>query len=156
MVERDTTKESVFGRMSTNLLVSLRTASLVSDYFQEKRISLSSIVVGLVLNENCLARRTLDSMGISPSDVMEVLYSKKNIEVVGDTSVPRKLLFSKEAADAIQRGFALAQRMAHVYFGTEHLMVAVLESKSRKIQKLKTIGLTSESFRNSLGKKATY
>ena len=156
MIEHTTTKESVFGRMSTNLLVSLRTASLVSDYFQEKRISLPSIVVGLVLNENCLARRTLDSMGISPSDVMEVLYSKKNIEVVGDTSIPRKLSFSKDSADAIQRGFALAQKMSHVYFGTEHLMVAVLESNSRKIKKLETIGLTVDSFKNALGKTATY
>ncbi len=156
MLKRSTAKESVFRRMSENLSISLRTSALVSEYLQEKKISPVSMLIGIILNENALARKTLDSMGISSSSVIEMLSSKKSMEIVGDTSFPRELAFSKESTNILQKGFALAQKMAHVYFGTEHLMVAILESGSRKIQKLSMLGLTAESYRGALNKTATY
>ena len=84
-----------------------------------------------------------------------MLTNKKNIEVVGKVA-SKELNLSKESADALQKGLSLAQKMSHVYFGTEHLFVAILESKSRKIQKLSQIGLTAKKFKNELNKIATY
>ncbi|MGI5898161.1 MAG: ATP-dependent Clp protease ATP-binding subunit [Candidatus Dojkabacteria bacterium] len=156
MLKRTKKEKSVFDRMSENLSVSLRTASLVSEFLQEKKISPSSMLIGIVLNDNALGKKALDSMGITPSSVVEILTSKKNIEIVGDTSSPKELKFSKESTDILQKGFAIAQKMSHVYFGTEHLMVAILESGSRKIKKLASLGLTAEEYRKALNKVAIY
>ncbi len=157
MLQRNfTRKNSPFGRMSSNLFVSLRMASLVSEHLLEKKISLISIFVGILLNEESLARKTIEDMGIASNDIIKILTGKKMIEVVGDTSIPKDLELSKDSIDILQKGLSFAHRMAHVYFGTEHVMMALLESNSKKIQKLSTIGLTSESFKQGLGKFATY
>lgn len=148
-------KQPAFSRMSNNLFVALTTASLVSEYLGEDRISLSSMLIGIVLNEESLARKAIVSMGVSVSDIITILTNKKSIEVVGKVS-SNELNLSKESIEALQKGLTLAQRMSHVYFGTEHLLVAILESKSTKIKKLEKIGLTAERFRNELNKVATY
>ena len=109
----------------------------------------------ILLNEESLARKAVTSMGVSVSDIIAILTNRKNIEVVGKVA-SKELNLSKESADALQKGLGLAQKMSHVYFGTEHLFVAILESKSRKIQKLSQIGLTAEKFKNELNKIATY
>ncbi len=153
--KRISRKQPAFNRMSNNLFVALTTASLVSEYLGEENISLSSMLIGILLNEESLARKAVTSMGISVSDIITLLTNKKNIEVVGKVT-SKELNLSKESADALQKGLSLAQRMSHVYFGTEHLLVAILESKSKKIQKLGQIGLTAEKFRNELNKIATY
>lgn len=153
--KRMSRKQPAFNRMSNNLFIALATASLISENLGEKNVSLSSMLIGILLNEESLARKAVTSMGVSVSDIIAILTNRKNIEVVGKVA-SKELNLSKESADALQKGLGLAQKMSHVYFGTEHLFVAILESKSRKIQKLSQIGLTAEKFKNELNKIATY
>ena len=149
-------KQSIFGRLSENANVALRSASLVSEKLKERKISVVSIFVGILLNEECIATKVIEDMGLDRGEILKSFFEGKIFEITGDTSVKRELSFSVEAQEIFREAFNYAQRMAHVYVGTEHLMLAILRSKNQKLDKLKEINLTYDSFRKGLSRVAMY
>lgn len=149
-------KQSIFGRLSENANVALRSASLVSEKLKERKISVVSIFVGILLNEECIATKVIEDMGLDRGEILKFFFEGKIFEITGDTSVKRELSFSVEAQEIFREAFNYAQRMAHVYVGTEHLMLAILRSKNQKLDKLKEINLTYDSFRKGLSRVAMY
>ena len=149
-------KQSIFSRLSENANVALRSASLVSEKLKERKISVVSIFVGILLNEECIATKVIEDMGLDRGEILKSFFEGKIFEITGDTSVKRELSFSVEAQEIFREAFNYAQRMAHVYVGTEHLMLAILRSKNQKLDKLKEINLTYDSFRKGLSRVAMY
>ena len=149
-------KQSIFSRLSENANVALRNASLVSDRLKERKISVVSIFVGILLNEDCIATKVIESMGLDRGEILKSFFEGKVFEITGDTSVKRELSFSVEAQEVFREAFNHAQRMSHVYVGTEHLMLAILRSKNLKLDRLKKINLTYATFRRGLSKVAMY
>ena len=98
--KRISREQPAFNRMSNNLFIALATASLISENLGEKNVSLSSMLIGILLNEESLARKAVTSMGISVSDIITMLTNKKNIEVVGKVA-SKELNLSKESADNV-------------------------------------------------------
>ncbi|MGI6475888.1 MAG: ATP-dependent Clp protease ATP-binding subunit [Candidatus Dojkabacteria bacterium] len=149
-------KQSIFNRLSENANVALRNASLVSDRLKERKISVVSIFVGILLNEDCIATKVIESMGLDRGEILKSFFEGKVFEITGDTSVKRELSFSVEAQEVFREAFNHAQRMSHVYVGTEHLMLAILRSKNLKLDRLNEINLTYATFRRDLSKVAMY
>ncbi len=149
-------KQSIFNRLSENANVALRNASLVSDRLKERKISVVSIFVGILLNEDCIATKVIESMGLDRGEILKSFFEGKVFEITGDTSVKRELSFSVEAQEVFREAFNHAQRMSHVYVGTEHLMLAILRSKNLKLDRLNEINLTYATFRRGLSKVAMY
>ncbi len=148
--------QSIFNRLSRNANISLRSASLVSEHFKEKKISVTSMFVGILLNEECIATRVVEEMGLHRSEILKDLFDGKVVEVTGNTSSIKELSFSTKAQEVFRKAFDHAQKMSHVYVGTEHLMLAILQSKESKLSKLEKLGLTYRAFRKSLGALAMY
>jgi len=148
--------QSIFSRLSKNASIALRSASLVSEHFKEKNISVMSIFVGILLNEDNLATKVIEEMDLDRSEILKDLFDGKILEITGDTSGAKLLSFSPEAQEVFRKAFDYAQRMSHVYVGTEHLMLAVLASKDEKIAELKRRGLSYRTFRKSLSMVAMY
>lgn len=148
--------QSIFSRLSKNASIALRSASLVSEHFKEKNISVMSIFVGILLNEDNLATKVIEDMDLDRSEILKDLFDGKVLEITGDTSGVKQLSFSPEAQEVFRKAFDYAQRMSHVYVGTEHLMLAVLASKDEKISELRKKGLSYRSFRKSLSMVAMY
>jgi ATP-dependent Clp protease ATP-binding subunit ClpC len=148
--------QSIFSRLSKNASIALRSASLVSEHFKEKNISVMSIFVGILLNEDNLATKVVEDMDLDRSEILKDLFDGKVLEITGDTSGAKLLSFSPEAQEVFRKAFDYAQRMSHVYVGTEHLMLAVLASKDEKIAELKKRGLSYRTFRKSLSMVAMY
>lgn len=149
-------QQSILGRLSKNASIALRGASLVSDHFKENKISVSSIFVGILLNEECIATRVVEEMGLDRGEILKDLFNGKIIEVTGNTSTVKELSFTNEAQEVFRKAFDHAQKMAHVYVGTEHLMLAILQSREPKLSKLQKLGLTYAKFRKTLSKVAMY
>ncbi|MHC1716644.1 MAG: ATP-dependent Clp protease ATP-binding subunit [Candidatus Dojkabacteria bacterium] len=145
-----------FSFLSKNATTSLRNASFVSEYFKEKDISVVSLLIGIVLNEECLATRSLVEMGVDRGEILKILFNGKIVEIVGDTNAPRDISLSEEVKEVLRKSFDFSQKMSHVYVGTEHLLVSILLVENPKIKKLKKLGLTYESFRKVLSRYATY
>ena len=148
--------QSIFSRLSKNASIALRSASLVSEHFKEKNISVMSIFAGILLNEDNLATKVIEEMDLDRSEILKDLFDGKVLEITGDTSGAKLLSFSPEAQEVFRKAFDYAQRMSHVYVGTEHLMLAVLSSKGEKIAELRKKGLSYRTFRKSLSMVAMY
>ncbi len=145
-----------FSFFSKNAITSLRNASFVSEHFKERNISIISLLIGIILNEECLATRAIVEMGIDRGELLKTLFNGKIVEVVGDTNNPRSFSLSKEVKETLKNAFDSSQKWSHVYVGTEHILMAILGSDSKKLSKLKKIGLTYDSFRKTLSSFATY
>ena len=150
------TINSTFSLLSQNATTSFRNASFVSEYFKEQSVSVVSLLIGIILTEEALATRIVVEMGVDRGELLKLLFDGKIVEVVGDTKSPRELVLSEEVKDILRRAFDSSQKMAHVYVGTEHLMLAILLSGSSRIKKLKILGLTHESFEKMLYSFAFY
>ena len=150
------TINSTFSLLSQNATTSFRNASFVSEYFKEQSVSVVSLLIGIILTEEALATRIVVEMGVDRGELLKLLFDGKIVEVVGDTKSPRELILSEEVKDILRRAFDSSQKMAHVYVGTEHLMLAILLSGGSRIKKLKIIGLTHESCEKMLYSFAFY
>lgn len=149
-------KQSIFKRISQNANISLRSASLVSEHFKEKKISPVSLFVGILLNEECIATRIIEEMGLDRGEILKRFFNGKIIEITGDTSVSRELEFSSKVQEIFRQAFNFAQKMSHVYVGTEHLMLAILQSDDSQLEPLRSFGLTYRAFRKVLSRVAMY
>jgi ATP-dependent Clp protease ATP-binding subunit ClpC len=109
-----------------------------------------------LFNEECLATRVIEEMGLDRSEILKDLFDGKVIEITGNTSSVKELSFSEEAQDLLRKAFDYAQKMSHVYVGTEHLMLAILQSDDPKLSKLEKLGLTYRSFKKSLSAVGMY
>ena len=148
--------QSIFSRLSKNASIVLRSASLVSEHFKEENISVISIFAGILLNEDNLATKVIEEMDLDRGEILKDLFNGKVLEVTGDTSGVKLLSFSSEAQEVFRKAYEYAQRMSHVYVGTEHLMLAVLSSKDKKVAELSKKGLTYKAFRKALSMVAMY
>jgi ATP-dependent Clp protease ATP-binding subunit ClpC len=149
-------RQSIFNRLSQNANISLRNASLVSEHFKDKEISLESLLVGILLNEECLATRVIEEIGLDRGEILRSFFNGKIVEITGNTSVSRDMVLSSDVQEIFRKAFNYAQKMAHVYVGTEHIMLALLDSNNPRFNKLSKLGLTYNSFRRGLGKLAMY
>jgi ATP-dependent Clp protease ATP-binding subunit ClpA len=129
---------------------------LVSEHFKEDKISLVSLFVGILFNEECIATKVIEEMGLDRGEILKKFFDGKIVEITGDTSAKKDLTFSPEVQDIFRKAFDLAQKMSHVYVGTEHLMLAILQSDSPELQPLRSFGLTYGAFRKVLSKIAMY
>ncbi len=150
-------KEKVLlARLSGNVVISLRTASFVSEYLKEKAVSVKSLFAGIYLNPESLARKVIDQMGIIEVDILEKVLGKKEIEVTGDPLASRDIALSEEVKLVLDRAFLIAHKANHVYVGTEHLMLALLEGDFRELDGLRSIDLTYEKYKETLLRVAIY
>ena len=140
--------QSIFSRLSKNASIALRSASLVSEHFKEKNISVMSIFAGILLNEDNLATKVIEEMDLDRSEILKDLFDGKVLEITGDTSGAKLLSFSPEAQEVFRKAFDYAQRMSHVYVGTEHLMLAILSAVTFAIigSSSPALGLAPRSF----------
>jgi ATP-dependent Clp protease ATP-binding subunit ClpC len=150
------TTDFAFSFFSKNATTSIRNASFVSEYFKERTISTISLLIGIILNEDCLATRAVVDMGIDRGELLKVLFNGKIVEIVGDTNSPRSFSLSKDVKEILRKSFDFSQKMAHVYVGTEHVLMALLLSNNPKIKSLKKFGLTYDLFRKKITAFARY
>ena len=148
--------QSIFSRLSRNASIALRSASLVSEHFKEENISVISIFAGILLNEDNLATKVIKEMNLDRGEILKDLFNGKILEITGDTLGVKQLSFSPQAQEVFRKAYDYAQRMSHVYVGTEHLMLAVLSSKDKKVEELAKKGLTYGAFRKALSMVAMY
>lgn len=150
-------KENILlSRVSGNVVISLRTASFVSDFLKEKGVSVKSLLVGIVLNTESLARRVIDQMKISEVDILDKVIGKRGIEITGNSSLSRDIVLTEDVKYVVDRAFLTAQKANHIYVGTEHLMLSLLGGNFRELKGLESLGLTYEKFQEALFKVAIY
>ena len=121
-------EQDIFSRLSKNAKISVRNASLIAEHFKVKQISLEHLFIGIVLNEESLASKIIEEMGIDRNELLKESFGGKLIEITISTGQKRELEISPEVKHIIRKAYDYSRRMSHVYVGSEHIMMAILES----------------------------
>lgn len=158
MLDTKTKKEksTFLSRLSKNLVSSIRLSYFVSNHQKERKVSPVSLFVGILLNDNSIARKAVSETGVNVSSVIEVLLGKKSIEITGNADKSIEIELSKDSKEVLNRAFYIAQKAGHVYVGSEHVILAILEGNFNEFKKLKDIGLTYDVFKLALNRIAIY
>ena len=149
-------KKDRFKRMSRNLRVSLRTSSIISNHLKSEYIEPEHLFVGILLNENALATKIISGMGIDVKGVAGRILGDIAIDITVNTDISIEVNLSRETKDILRKAYSWSQRFSHVYVGTEHVMLAILESKNFFASSLNEFGLTQKRFEKYLFEYATY
>ena len=153
---RRISKSHIFLRLSRNAKVSIRNASMIADHLKSRYVEPEHILIGIFLNENSLAARAVISMGFNTQEILNKVLGVSPLDIVSDVNTPREIKFSKTSQTVLRKAFDWSQRYSHVYVGTEHLMIAILESSDMFIKDLEKYGLDVRGFQKQLGEYATY
>lgn len=149
-------KKDILKRLSKNARICIRNASLIAQHAKSNDIQPEHLLVGILLNEESLATKVVASMGFDIGEVVGNILDGKSIDILKDTNKPMDVRFSLKSKDTFRKAFDWSQRYSHVYVGTEHLMLAILESKDIFVTDLVKKGLTQRRFRKYLSENATY
>lgn len=149
-------KQNVLQRLSKNAKIALRNASLVMEHLKARNISPEHIFVGILLNEDCLATRTISNMGIDRSDLLKKSFGGKTLEITINPESARELVVSNESQFVLRNAYDISRKFSHVYVGTEHIMMAILLLDTIYFKDLSKIGLTFKAFKSALDSYASY
>ncbi|GAB4157546.1 MAG: ATP-dependent Clp protease ATP-binding subunit [Candidatus Dojkabacteria bacterium] len=151
-------EDNILDRLSSNGKLSLKYAQKIAQELFATEIKPMHIFFGILLNKESLGSRTLIAMGVDvestlTSFVGKVRFNFENVKV----NKKSELKFSNESKDIIQAAYALASNLAHVYVGTEHILLALLAQKeSEFVKAINGAGLNEEIFRENLVNFAVY
>jgi len=142
-------------RLSMNARISLRYASVIAEYLGENLVSPSHIFVGILLNGSGIASQVIDELDIQRNDLIEKILGRGSLDITTDVSKPRDVKLSSESQEILRKAFGWSQKLFHVYVGSEHIMMSLLEDKDIS-KKLKGSTLNIETFQETLESVATY
>jgi ATP-dependent Clp protease ATP-binding subunit ClpC len=157
-MQKEKKKEnSVFNKLSDNAKESLKLAQRVSKHLFAKEVNSLHIFLGIVINGTSLGFKTLQSMGFSNENLINSLIGDVTFNaVIFPNDNEEDISLSSEGAEILRKAFTIANKLSHVYVGTEHLVLAVLSIDNELSKKLKTLGLDYKGYETALFNYATY
>lgn len=149
-------RKPVFFRLSRNARVSIRNASLIAEHLGSKIVNPEHLFVGILLNEESLAKKILNSINFNTNDVLKNILGSSSFDITMNINVPREIFFSERTRDVLRKAYDWSQKYSHVYVGTEHLMLSILDSREDWVVDIASFGLDIKSFQKQLSEFATY
>jgi len=147
----------VFSKLSKNAKLSLRYSKRISGTFLSKSIEPIHIFLGILINEDSLGSRTVNAMGISIPELIKSLVGIVEIDTKFNIDDDLELNLSESTKSILREAYSLASRLAHVYVGTEHILLSIMRNnESELVKKLKSFGMDRNSFEDTLLNYATY
>lgn len=151
-----TRKKSILSRLSSNAKISIRNASIIAENLSKRTVQPEHLLVGILLNQESLAHRILQTMGFNSQEVFKKLLGSVSVDITTDTDKPREVVLSKETQEIIRKAYDWSLKFSHVYVGTEHILLSILDSKDPFIKDLEKYGLDVRRFQKYLFETATY
>jgi ATP-dependent Clp protease ATP-binding subunit ClpC len=150
------TKQSVLSRLSKNARIALRNAGIVAEHFDSTEITPKYLLVGILLNRDSLARKTIEEMNIVTDELLNKILDGSNIDITANGGKSREIVLSKSTQEVLRRAYDWSSKLSHVYVGTEHIVLGILSTDSELKEKLSKQGLDSKNLRKKLGEFAIY
>jgi ATP-dependent Clp protease ATP-binding subunit ClpC len=139
---------SRFEKFSERARRSLTRAQEEAQHFGHNYIDTEHILLGLVAEEEGVASKVLNNLGIVPSKV------RAAIEFVvgrGERSSSGEVGLTPRAKKVIELAVDEARRLNHSYIGTEHLLLGLLrEHEGTASGVLESFGITLEKVQNEI------
>lgn len=152
-------KQNYFEKLSENAKISIRFASDIALNLYDKEVTPLHLFLGILLNKDSIGSKALTAMGV---DVTQTLQKLAGATILAFDrpkfqKASKQILLSQDSKDVIRVAYSIASSSAHVYVGTEHILLAILRQGELKItQDLEDAGLTYKFFKENLSNFATY
>ncbi|MEL7644294.1 MAG: Clp protease N-terminal domain-containing protein, partial [bacterium] len=107
-------------------------------------IETEHLLLGLILEENGIARRVLTELGLETARVKEV------VELISGFGQYQggKIELSQGVQQVLEYALDEARKMGHHYVGTEHLLLGLVQSSDgQALEVLRKVGVTPEQIR---------
>ena len=115
-----------------------------AEKYRQTSIGTEHLLLGLMIEEGGIAGRVLRDLGLETERVHEIV---ERISGYGDYKGGR-IDLSPGVQKVLETAIEEARRMGHHYIGTEHLLLALVESTDGGISDvIRKLGLTSEQIR---------
>jgi len=135
----------------------LRLAAGVSKELYSKEVAPLQLFLGVLINKNSLGSRTMQAMGIEIPSVVKHFVGNRDFEFMNPRTGKKEIALSKESKSIVRQAYSISNKYAHVYVGTEHIVLAILKEKNQKLAiDLENFGLDYQSFEEMLMNYATY
>jgi len=108
-------------------------------------IGTEHLLLGLVREQEGLAARVLDSLGITLAAVREEV---RKIAGVGDSAATGQIPFTPRAKQTLELALRQAVSMRHNHIGTEHVLLGIASlEEGAALQILRTLGTDVDAIR---------
>ncbi|MEA3357667.1 MAG: ATP-dependent Clp protease ATP-binding subunit [Patescibacteria group bacterium] len=146
-----------FSRITKNARVAIKHSAVISDRMGADTVEVSHLLIALLLVKEGIASRVLSTMDIDVAETVKSLSGDVNLSRVAVSKVPGGKGVSLSVRDVINKAFDVARSSNHVYVGTEHLLLAILEdSDSDIVKELISAGLKVDQVKKNLFTFTTY
>ncbi len=118
---------------------SIREASKIANFYESSVVLPEHLFLAIYLEKGSLGSNLLKDMGVQRNVIDQAfnfLNKTKNKNKLINLDNFSKLTLFHETITVITRAYYLAGKMNYPYVGTEHLVYALIESPSEKIQKI--------------------
>ncbi|MCK9368912.1 ATP-dependent Clp protease ATP-binding subunit [Candidatus Dojkabacteria bacterium] len=148
--------ENNLSKLSENAKLSVKLASQISTQLGSAQICPDHIFLGILTNEESLGFRTIKTMGKDISNIFQLIVGSSPIEI-DKRRLSKEINLSKDASEIIWSAYSWANKLSHVYVGTEHIMLAILRRTDLDfVKRLGKIGIDYKKFEDTLFNFATY
>ena len=156
--KKSETKSNTFSKLSANARLSLKYAQVIADDLFSREVTPMHLFLAIISNTDSLGSRALLAMGIDIDQVVRTFVGSKTFDLKASENRGNVAVrLSKESKDTLRIAYSLASKHSHVYVGTEHILMAILDQRDMTVSKdLASIGLNSKYFRDNLVNFATY
>ncbi|MBL8015463.1 MAG: ATP-dependent Clp protease ATP-binding subunit [Candidatus Doudnabacteria bacterium] len=142
-------------RFTDNAKQAMVHAHELADRYKNQEVQPIHLFIALISKPSALINKVMEKVGLDPEktkrELMQVVIS---LESVGWDAKP---VFSEKIKELINRSFLIAEEFGHVYVGTEHLLIGMLEIPGEEfIEEMKQLGLTPVSVAETVNTAGAY
>ncbi len=112
------------------------------------------IFIAILDSPSATVAKIFEKAGLDKESTKRELMSYAGTETAAVNFVPT---FSEMVKEVINKSFLIAESLSHVYVGTEHLLLALLDMSDQQfVQELATLGLTVEAVGGIINSTGAY
>lgn len=116
-----------FSRLTQNSKDSIRISGIISRKMGLKVIQPLHLFIGLLVVKEGIAARVLSAMGIDIDATVGSYIPDIDIPALRKTETVSRVVVSTEVKGVLNRAYNIAKSRGHVYVGTEHMLLALIE-----------------------------
>lgn len=142
-------------KFTKNAVEAIRLAEKFAKDARSRELSIEHLFVGLLGVKNGVAAKVLTAETVD----FESTIGKVRVLLAGWPLAPigAELKLGESFKQAVKRSFSIANSMKHVYVGTEHLLLAILEQSDHELVKeLSSANLTFDRIKAKIGNIVQY
>ncbi len=143
--------KSPFSRLTKNAKKVVNVASNIADQMGESDLHVEHLFVALLLVKEGIASRVLTAMNVDVEQTAGAFANGADLSRATSKSGEVTKKIAGDAAELLKKSFDISRKHNHVYVGTEHMLLALIEdSNSDLVKELRDSGLRVEEVKDAI------